>query len=126
MKVTITERGWPGHLICADRCCFRRNTLVEFGRRRFVVSTVGAMKVSPSTGYEEIAHNRYFETLVFRAKRNGIYWDANTGQRISLGDSSPAWCLTEPPTFTSDAKADAMHDAIVQEIAKRLQQGKRL
>lgn len=126
--IKITERGWPGHYICADRCHFRRNTLVECGKRRIVVSTVGAMKTPPSQenqpDYEEIGAGRYFETMVFRAERNGSYWDADVLKPI-YGLGLP-WCIARAPTHTSDAEADTMHNATVREIATRLRKGQRL
>lgn len=128
-SIKITERGWPGHYLLADRCHFRRNTLIECGERRIVVSTVGAMKTTPrQEEYEEIGHERYYETMAFRAKRNrrGLYWDANVLKPISINGLGLQWFLDKAPVFTSDAEADAMHNAAVQKIATRLRKGQRL
>ena len=78
--VKRTERGWGGHFIMADRCLFRRNTLLEYADRRFVVSTVGACYVDGKL--EEIGHERYYETMAFEAKLRGGYIEADVTSPI--------------------------------------------
>lgn len=121
--VTITERGWPAHYICVDHCRFRRNTLVECGGRRFVVSTVGAMRNCEDTIWEKIGAGRYFETMVFKAKQSEPYgyWDADIERSVSGWKGR--WCITEPPRFESDKEANAMHEAIVAELKAKLEKG---
>ena len=72
----ITERGWAGHFICAARCNFRRNTLIESGDTRVVVSTVGALRLKEDRqGFSDLGCDRTYETMAFRAgakcKANG-------------------------------------------------------
>lgn len=85
-KATFTFRGWPGHFISGYECHFRLNTLVEVGREKAVVSTVGLLpipgrlkesflwKKESAVGFVEIGLNRYFETMAFRAKKEGKFW----------------------------------------------------
>lgn len=115
-QITITERGWPAHFICAERCRFRRNTLVECGRRRFVVSTVGDMR-DDQNREQPVGAGYYYETKVFRARRAGVYWDANTSKQI---DGS---CLPGKMHYNSDLKANAIHDKTVAELVAKLKRG---
>jgi len=126
-KVKRTERGWAGHFICADRCLFRRNTLLELNDTRIVISTVGAMIPYNSdldkTGeqeIEEIGLDRYFETVAFHAKLVlDKYWDADVSKQIYF-DSN--WALSSK-TKNDDEKANEMHEAVVDEITERLLNG---
>ncbi len=69
IAIKRTERGWAGHFICGDRCRFRRNTLLEFGDVRIIVSTVGAMYVDGKL--DSIGVDRYYETMAFHAEHDG-------------------------------------------------------
>ena len=113
-KVRRTERGWAGHYVCAASCLFRRNTLLEFNDVKIVVSTVGA-KRDPITGFcEKIADNRYFETMVFYAKRvKDKYWDADISRQITTYGE---WFITD----LDDIAANDMHENIVNEMILRL------
>lgn len=120
--VKITERGWAGHLIFADACRFRRNTLLEYNDKRWIVSTVGAMPANEysldknKNGFTTIGLWRYYETMAFEAQKNGIYWDANVEKQIDF-DSN--WSLDEC-NFNSDQKANEMHDKVVEELIEKI------
>lgn len=112
-----TERGWPGHFASAGYCRFRRNTLLECGDTRIVVSTIGLYRTSKSHGFMPIGHDRYFETKAFHADFDGRYWDADVSREISF--ESP-WCILE---VDANDRANDQHEAVVWEISARLASG---
>lgn len=116
-RVKRTERGWPGHYVLAEHCTFRRNTLIECGRKKIVVSTVGRM-----FKYEMVATigcGRYYETMAFKAKFEKPYWEVDVTKKIEF--TSP-WAIHEIE-HGSDLKANAMHEAVVEEITNRMSKG---
>ncbi len=128
-RVTRTERGWGGHFICASRCGFRRNTLLECGEVRIVVSTVGAMQKWEGdprqdkniTGTETIgAFGRVYETMAFHASLQGPYWDANVSRHVRFESE---WAIVEPIVEDSDQKANDMHEAVVKELTEKMAAG---
>ena len=120
--VKVTERGWAGHLIFADACKFKRNTLLEYKDKKLIVSTVGAMNANKysleksENSFTTIGLDRYYETMAFEAQKNGIYWDANIEAQISF-DSN--WALNECD-FNSDQEANEMHDRVVEELIAKI------
>lgn len=118
--VSRIERGWGGHFICADRCQFRRNTLLECGDERIVVSTVGMMKdihTPNEMKFDTIGYNRHFETMAFHAKYDGRYWDADVERQVYF--ESP-WAIEE---LDADDRANDMHEVVVDEITRKLASG---
>lgn len=119
-NVKRTERGWAGHFICASSCNFRRNTLLEHGDQRVVVSTVGAMvapmRESTGTGFHKIGLNRFYETMAFVAKLDGIYWDADVTKGVGFESK---WAVRDISP-TSDQEANDMHESVVEEISQKL------
>lgn len=119
--VKRTERGWGGHFICADRCLFRRNTLLECGNDRIVVSTVGSMMNRKTGKIETIGHNRYYETMAFKAEFDNPYYEVNVSEQIYF-DSEWAICGNDASELPNDVdnKADEMHEAVVAELTEKL------
>lgn len=118
----ITERGWGGHFICADRCLFRRNTLIEGDKDSVVVSTVGGMRPLKGEGLETIgAGGRYYETMVFGAHKEGEYTEANVSDERSF-ESEWAICADSWKELPDDVdnKANDQHEAVVAEFAKAI------
>lgn len=117
MELKITERGWPAHYICAEYCLFRRNTLIEYADLKWVVSTVG--RQLPAKGYdywETVGHNRYYKTMAFKAKQDGIYWDADTSNPI---DFDSEWAIHDCAE-DSEFRANEMHDRVVAELSEKI------
>lgn len=119
MEIKRTERGWPGHFCCAQDCHFRRNTLLAAGGRGFVVSSVGNLRSREDGKVLEIGSDNYYETLVFRAYWQGSYIDADTTHALPFHSPGTINRLTNE----SDNEANAMHEAVVEEIIGRIKQG---
>ena len=119
-EVKRTERGWAGHFIAANSCRFRRNTLLECGDIKIVVSTVGAMYINGRI--DEIGLDRHYETMAFHVDPNsGEYKDIDVKRQVWF--ESP-WALKVKKTDKFiDAKANDMHEAVVKEISDNLAKG---
>jgi hypothetical protein len=117
--VTKTERGWAGHFICADRCKFRRNTLLEYKDIKIVISSVGLFYVTeeakePTT----IGYNRHFETMAFYADYQDVrYYDADVSKEVYFDFD---WQTAESD---ADDVHNKKHDVIVAEISAKLLSG---
>lgn len=124
MKVTTTERGWAGHFIGADHCRFGRNTLIQKGKIRVIVSTVGNYLTNSGLP-EEIGYKRYYETMAFRAKKVGAYWDADVTREYPF-ESDWEICADSPNELSAgvDNEANDMHEAVVAEIVSKLSKNK--
>lgn len=115
--VKLTERGWAGHFICADGCQFRRNTLLECGDTRVVVSTVGNWIRNEKP--QKIGAGRYYETMAFFAKYDDPYWDADVTKKIC---SSSRWEIAKCNRET-DAEANDMHENVLVELSAKILNG---
>jgi hypothetical protein len=120
-KVKVTYLGWPGHYCASRYCVFHLNTLIEYGEKRFVVSTVGNQWEQKGDMFRTIpiGCSHYYETMAFPAVLRDRYWEAETSSSIKLSGVA----TTNAHDYHSDIKAQAMHEAIVQEIIGRLLQG---
>ena len=122
-KVKRTERGWAGHFICAENCQFRRNTLLEYGDRKWVISTVGRLLTTDyktkKLKFDTIgAGNRYYETMAFvGAEIEKGYIDANVSEPI---DFESNWAINDIKE-DSEQRANDMHEKVVQELMEKIQ-----
>ena len=119
--VSVVERGWAGHFICADKCRFRRNTLLTYKDRKWVVSTVGAMYVNLEL--DTIGAYRYFETMAFWAK-DDQYNDADVRREIDIDGECGIYADSKEELFEKyplpDLVANEMHDRIVAELIEKI------
>lgn len=102
------ERGWPAHYCCANRCLFRRNTLLD---DRIIVSTVGLCV--GTDGYREIGDERYYETMAF-------YADASEYHNVV---DFKGIAMLKTLNVLDDMKANTMHEDAVNEIIARMESG---
>lgn len=125
-EVNVTERGWGGHFILAHRCLFRRNTLLEYKDKKWVVSTVGAYRTLENK-FDNIGHRRWYETKAFEAREIFGYIDANVEKNIFFdskcgicGDSWEEVC--DNYNGTPDNAANDMHDKVVSELIDKIKE----
>ena len=120
-EVKRTERGWAGHFICSRDCGFRRNTLLEYGNRKWIISTVGAMRNRQTHEMEMIGYDRWYETMCFEAKLQDGYWDADVekeiffedGEDLEWGIYGESWKEVMEKYKTPDETANEIHESIV-------------
>ena len=114
-KPKVTERGWAAHFICADRCTFHRNTLIEYEGISIVVSSVGAMIADPmkDTVPTTIGCDRYYETMVWYTK-NDEFKDADV-EKGQLDFDCP-----EVPIPWDEINANNIHEKMVKKWIKKI------
>jgi hypothetical protein len=121
----ITERGWGAHHICADRCRFRRNTLVEGLNGKVIVSTVGNFHATRDGGMHTVGCERYYETRVFETQIDGPYVDIDVSkERHDHTEGDREWAVhgKSPDELPEDVDnvANDIHEAVVKFYADLL------
>ena len=128
MEVKRTERGWAGHFIAADHCRFRRNTLLEYEDKKWIVSTVGCFFSLYNGSIDTIGYNRWYETMVFEGEMQDGYIDINVEKQIESDNDWGIWGDTWDEVMktyhTPDNAANDMHERIVDEMTEKIQKGK--
>lgn len=128
-EVKRTERGWAGHFCGALQCRFRRNTLIEYEDKKWVVSTVGCMTSSSYRDDDDpiqIGADRYYETMAFEADPSSKYLDADVSEPLDFksnwGLFADTWreLLKEYPY--PDKAANDMHEAVVDELTQDIRE----
>ena len=122
-QVKRTERGWAGHLLFASGCRFRRNTLLEYGDKKWIVSTVGAY-VNSDRRFDTIGYNRFYETMAFEAEEQNGYLDADVSKEIPFESDWGIWGETWKEVIEKypqvDNVANDMHEKVVNELSLRI------
>ena len=120
-EVKRTERGWAGHFIGYQKCQFRRNTLLEYEDKAWVVSTIG--DYISNGKMETVSLDTYYETRVFEVNPESPYLDADTTKDITIGK----WglCAKDHNELTEkyphpDIEANNMHERVVYEMMERI------
>jgi len=120
-EIIRTERGWAGHFIDSASCNYRRNTLLEYEDRRIVISTIGNYRPNLEDKPQQIGHERYYETMAFYARKSGPYWESDVRNMIEISSAQGIYAnnARELP-IDVDLQADAMHEAVVEEMIARI------
>lgn len=128
MEVKRTERGWGAHFILADRCLFRRNTLLEYKDRKWIVSTVGNCISRSTNEPDTVGHNRWYETMIFEGEMQNGYIDILVDKAIRTendwGIWGESWEEVMNKYHAPDNAANDMHELIVNEMIEKIQEEK--
>ena len=124
MEVTRTERGWVGHFISGNKCRFRRNTLIDAGDTKWVVSTVGGWTPDDRLEPQMIGADRYYETMAFAADLDSPYLDADVFCQIPFdsqwGIFGNTWQEVMKRYRYPDNAANEMHEKVVAELMEKI------
>lgn len=126
--VKITERGWAGHYICSDKCLFRRNTLIQYKDKNWVVSTIGnQVSWNPFSKKKEpipVGYSRWYETMAFVAD-DSEYHDVIVDKEIEFDSLDGLYAKTYDELKGlypyPDNAANDMHDEVVKELIMKIQ-----
>lgn len=122
--VKITERGWAGHFICSGQCRFRRNTLIEYGNKKWVVSTVGNQWHPETKEMMKIGADRWYETMAFEAREIFGYMDADIDKEIDIDSECGLYARTKEELYEKypliDNVANEMHENVVKEMVEKI------
>ena len=125
-RIKITERGWAGHFICSHHCLFRRNTLIEYGDKKWVVSTVGNMRDPLTKQPTTIGYDRWYETMAFEARESNGYIEADVEKEIFFNSDCGIYAKTFDELKENypcvDNMANDMHDKVVIELCGKIKE----
>lgn len=110
MNLTRIERGWAGHFVMGIKCQWHRNTLIldSDSGRGIIVSSVGQLPdENHPDKYIQIGAFRYYETMVFIARQEGEYMDADVTRQVF---PETKWYVSDYPEGTTDLKAEEIHE----------------
>ena len=123
-SVKITERGWAGHFICSGQCRFRRNTLIEYGDKKWVVSTVGNLWHPQTSELMKIGADRWYETMAFEACNKLGYIDADISKELDIESECGLYAATKEELYEKyplmDNVANEMHENVVKEMIAKI------
>lgn len=123
-NVKVTERGWAGHLIIAKYCLFRRNTLLEYNDKKWIVSTVGNYRNPLTKRTEEIGLCRWYETMAFEGVESNGHIDADVSHKIPFETESGIFGDTLEEIRDKypyvDNVINEMHDNVVAELIEKI------
>ena len=125
-EVNVIERGWPGHFMFADKCIFRRNTLLEYKGIKWIVSTVGNYRNSKNR-IDSIGHCRWYETMAYEAKEKNGFIEADVEKKIFFDSKCGIWGdsweeVCKNCNDTPDNAANDMHNNVVSELIDKIKE----